>query len=115
MTGFRAHLWQRVSAVWLLVYVPLAVAYLAFQPVSSHAALMGVLSQPLFWVASVLTIGLLAVHAWVGVRDAILDYAPRPRVGLWLMALATMLAFWVGFALYAAWRILVEANEGGLL
>ncbi|MDR9498827.1 MAG: succinate dehydrogenase, hydrophobic membrane anchor protein [Hydrogenovibrio sp.] len=109
LTGLKAHLWQRLSALWLLVYFPLAGLYLANQTITHHAQLMIVLAQPLFWVTTLITLGLIAVHAWVGVRDILLDYLPRPRVGAALLALGTGLGVWLGFAIYTAWSVLVQA------
>lgn len=109
LTGLKAHLWQRLSAFWLLVYFPLAGLYLANQTITHHAQLMAALAQPLFWVTTLITLGLIAVHAWVGVRDILLDYLPRSSVGVALLALGTGLGVWLGFAIYTAWSVLVQA------
>jgi len=35
-------------------------------------------------VATLAAVLLVLVHAWVGVRDIIIDYVPREKVNLWL-------------------------------
>jgi succinate dehydrogenase / fumarate reductase membrane anchor subunit len=115
LTGLKAHLWQRFSAIWLLVYFPLSGLYLANQTITSHAQLMVVLAQPLFWVTTLITLAMIAVHAWVGVRDIFLDYLSRSNVGMALMALGIGLGVWFGFALYAAGTVLAQTNGLGAL
>ena len=109
LTGFKAHLWQRLSALWLLLYFPLAIGYVATQALTTYAQLVTVLAQPVFWVATLISFVLIAVHAWVGARDVILDYVPRARVAVSLVALGGLLVIWLGTAMYAWLTVLYQA------
>ncbi len=89
LSGRKAHIWQRVSAIYLLFYVPFLAVVITQLPNSVSLELLAyqLASQPfsgLFEIATILAILLLVVHAWVGVRDIIIDYVPRAKVNLWL-------------------------------
>lgn len=89
LTGLKAHLWQRISAIYLLVYFPLAVVYLSQQSFASLQAFKQAVFAGEFWVSTLLAVLLLLVHAWVGLRDVLMDYLPRKMVltGLSLLGL----------------------------
>ncbi len=73
-SGLRAWVFQRVTAIFLLLYFPYLILSLAFSPPASHAAWVAWLSQPLVGMGFLIFVGALLLHAWVGVRDAIIDY-----------------------------------------
>lgn len=89
LTGLKAHLWQRISAIYLLVYFPLAVVYLSQQSFVSLQTFKQTIFAGEFWVSTLLAVLLLLVHAWVGLRDVLMDYLPRKMVlaGLSLLGL----------------------------
>ncbi|MGE4500349.1 MAG: succinate dehydrogenase, hydrophobic membrane anchor protein [Hydrogenovibrio sp.] len=93
LSGLRAHVWQRFSAWYLMVYFPLAALYWWQAPTESVAQVQAAMSHWLFLWPSLLAFGLLMVHAWVGLRDVLLDYLPRKalQAGLWLWALVWLL------------------------
>lgn len=77
VSGLPAWLAQRASAVYMLFFIVYLLAHFAFDPPDSFRSWRG-------WIAS-LGVGLasgaffcaLLAHAWVGVRDVIIDYV-RP-------------------------------------
>lgn len=106
MTGFRAWLVQRFSALYMLLFVLFILVRFAFAPPDSYATWRAfVLSPGVNAAASVFFIALLA-HIWVGVRDIVLDYvkpfAARALalglLGFGLVAVGTWLAriLWMG-------------------
>lgn len=109
LTGIKAHLWQRISAVYLLFYFP----YLAFaffcakQTSSSLMELQASLFTVTFNIASFVAIALIITHAWIGLRDVIIDYLPDHKVNFWLNAYALFLLvividlIWVSYMLFA--------------
>ena len=86
LTGSKAHRWQRISALYLLLYVPLMAIYIALLP--EHNSLENIIGNLfyycLFGYLSIIAYILLLIHAWVGVRDIMIDYLPRSRLTLWL-------------------------------
>jgi|UPI00068CBCD4 succinate dehydrogenase / fumarate reductase membrane anchor subunit len=93
LTGLRAHVWQRFSAWYLMGYFPLAVWYWWQTPTESVVDIQMALTNGLFLWPSLLAFALLMVHAWVGLRDVLLDYLPRKtlQAGLWVWALVWLL------------------------
>jgi succinate dehydrogenase / fumarate reductase, membrane anchor subunit len=74
LSGLRAWLVQRLSAVYLMGFsVYLLVHFICCPPVD-HAAWLAWLNTPLVSMAWALFFVALLIHAWVGIRDVILDY-----------------------------------------
>ena len=95
LSGLRAWMVQRVSAVYMLFFILFLLAHFLVDPPRSYAAWRDWVMSPAIGVsASVFGAALLA-HAWVGLRDVILDYV-RPAalrlslLGLLALALATL-------------------------
>lgn len=98
-TGLRAWLVQRVTAVYMLLFIVFFLAHFVVDPPHSYQAWHGwMMSSSVRIVTGVFFAALLA-HAWVGLRDVILDYihAIFFRVGLLVMLGLglTALAVWV--------------------
>jgi succinate dehydrogenase / fumarate reductase, membrane anchor subunit len=106
LSGQRAWLLQRVTAVYAGLYVFLAVAWLLARPPADHAAWHALVTQPAVWLATALFLLLLLLHAWIGLRDVILDYLRPASLRLTVLVLAGG-----GFLLLALWGfwILIEA------
>jgi succinate dehydrogenase / fumarate reductase membrane anchor subunit len=90
-SGLRAWVVQRVSAVYLaLCFIALAIALVAHRPLSfetwhgwfAHAAIN--VFAALFFVA-------LVAHAWIGMRDVILDYVRNAAARFAALALIGLL------------------------
>lgn len=92
--GQRAWVIQRISAVLLLVLIVLAVLALPFASPLDFSAWRafagGALGGPLI----ALLFGALCAHAWVGLRDIVLDYI-QPR-GLRLAVLSLIAVVLLG-------------------
>ena len=89
LSGRKAHVWQRLSAIYLLFYAPFLAIVITQLPNSVSLKLLAyqLANLPfsgLFEIATLAAVLLLVVHAWVGVRYIIIDYAPRAKVDLWL-------------------------------
>ncbi len=87
--GLRPWVWQRLSALYLLLAVGYLLVTLPSLPVG-YAHWLEWVGRPFHQVLFLGLILAVGVHAWVGGRDVILDYM-RP-VGLRLVSLA-FLAF----------------------
>jgi succinate dehydrogenase / fumarate reductase membrane anchor subunit len=78
---------QRLTAVVMAAYtVPMAFVLLACPP-SSWAEWKGYVAGPFTRLATILFVLALLYHAWVGVRDIIMDYVKPAGLRLALQAL----------------------------
>lgn len=73
-SGMRAWIFQRVTAVYLLLYFPYLILKFVSSPPADYAAWIAWLSQPGASIGALLFVAALLLHAWVGVRDAVIDY-----------------------------------------
>lgn len=99
-TGLRAWVVQRVSAAYLAIFVLALAGRLAFAPPADAAAWRAWVADPWVNAAFGLALAALLLHAWVGVRDVLLDYV-RPT-GLRLAALALVA---LALAAYGWWGL----------
>lgn len=97
--GLRAWVLQRVSAVYLAVFILVAVGWFFAHAPIGFAQWQAWFSSPAVAVATALFFASLLVHAWVGMRDVVIDYV-HPTAArfltLSLIALALFaMAIWV--------------------
>lgn len=105
--GCRPWLLQRLTALYMLLFILFLLAHFQLDPPGSHAEWRKWILSPGTRTAATVFLWALFLHTWVGVRDVILDYV-HP-VGARITALALL-----GFGLLAmtAWtgRILLIAS-----
>ncbi len=99
--GLRAWLLQRISAVYLALFV---VYYLlAGEAGGGYAAWRAWLAQPLPLLAMALFFIAVGIHAWVGMRDVIVDYVHHAGLRLLLLSIVGLVLLaslvWVFLAL----------------
>lgn len=102
-SGQRAFLVQRFSALVLLAFVAAAALRLALGSPVTLAQWQAWAAQPLAAAALLLLAAALFAHAWVGIRDVLLDYVRPFALRLALLAIAgaglVLLAAWTAFIL----------------
>jgi len=103
--GLRDWLAQRVTALVMAVYiVGFAVVWFSKQP-TTYDAWRALFAQGWMRVATLLFIASLAWHAWVGVRDILMDYIPATWLRLSLQVLTLLLlAIYLGWGIQILWR-----------
>jgi len=105
--GLRAWLWQRISAVYLVIYVAVLGLYALWHPPVDYAEWRGWMSNAAISIATGLFFGALLIHAWVGSRDVIMDYVPTFSIRIALLGvIGAMLAgsgLWALRVLYAVY------------
>ncbi|MFO1322112.1 MAG: succinate dehydrogenase, hydrophobic membrane anchor protein [Burkholderiales bacterium] len=98
--GLRDWLVQRVTAVVMAVYAVLMFLIILIQRPDNHGTWKALFAQQWFRLASLLFALSLFWHAWIGVRDILMDY---------VKATGTRLVLQVGVILvliaYALWSI----------
>lgn len=107
VSGLRAWIVQRFTAVYMLLFLGFALFHFTFNPPHSYDDWHAWLTGTFVLIATALFFGALLVHAWVGLRDVMMDYVHPLQLRLALLAL-------LGFALVGVglWtmRILLLAS-----
>lgn len=100
MSGFSAWLLQRLSAVYMAVFIFIAIAWAMTTNIDFTVWRQGFLSV---WVQlGVLLFGLsLLLHAWIGLRDVIIDYIHPLGMRLFALTLTGLFLIANGFWLLA--------------
>jgi len=103
--GLRDWLAQRITGLIMALYsVVLAVVLLSGQPIS-YAVWSDLFAQGWMRVATLLFAASLAWHAWVGVRDILMDYVKPTALRLSLEVLVLLvIAGYVAWAIQILWR-----------
>jgi succinate dehydrogenase / fumarate reductase membrane anchor subunit len=99
VSGLRAWLVQRVSAVFMLLFMTFVLARLLFDRPHSYLAWRGWMLGPAMRIATVVFFAALIMHAWVGLRDVVIDYVQPVAMRVFVLSLLgcclTALGAWV--------------------
>ena len=103
--GLTDWLAQRITAAIMAVYsVIVLVVLLSGLPIT-YAVWKDLFSQGWMRVATLLFMVSLAWHAWVGVRDILMDYIKHDGLRLTLQVLTLLLiGVYVGWTIQILWR-----------
>ena len=104
VTGLRAWLVQRISAVCMLLFIVFVLFHFLFDPPNSYLAWREWIMNPGVGIAVCIFYAALSMHAWVGIRDVVMDYVRPAALGV-----ATLAVLGFGLIAVAAWvgRILL--------
>ena len=103
--GTGSWLAQRITALVIAVYSVVALVVVFAGKPLSHAVLKDLFAQGWMRVATLLFAASLAWHAWVGVRDILMDYIKPDGLRLTLqVATLLLLAVYVGWTIQILWR-----------
>jgi succinate dehydrogenase / fumarate reductase membrane anchor subunit len=103
--GLRGWLVQRVSAIVMALYTPLFVLAVAASRPVDHAAWKTLFGQGWMRFATLLFFASLFLHAWVGMRDILMDYIKPTGLRLALEVLVILvLVGCAGWAVQILWR-----------
>ena len=98
--GTRDWLAQRITAVIMAVYTLVILILLLSRGPFTYEAWKALFNQAGMRVATLLFAASLAWHAWVGVRDILMDYIKHDGLRLALQVLTVLLLAW-----YVGWTI----------
>jgi succinate dehydrogenase / fumarate reductase membrane anchor subunit len=104
--GTRDWLAQRVTAIVMAVYTVILLVVFLTGDDFGYQGWAGMFAQQWFKIATFVTILSLIYHAWVGMRNILMDYCTK-SVGLRLVLQVATLLWLVGCAGWAAqiiWR-----------
>ena len=107
LSGLRAWLVQRVSAVYMLLFLVFVLAHFLLDVPRSYLAWHTWIANPVVSIATFVFFAALLAHMWVGLRDVILDYVKPLAVRAGALALLAL-----GLIGLGAWviRILWRAH-----
>ncbi len=99
LTGFRAWLVQRLSAVYMLCFIVFLSGHFLLDRPRSYFNWHSWVASPAISMAIAVFFGALLVHAWVGLRDVVLDYVRpsgiRAATLVTLVVVLATLGLWV--------------------
>lgn len=105
LSGLRAWTVQRASALYMLGFLAWLAAALLAAPPEGYVQWRAMVARPAASAAFAVFFAALLAHAWVGMRDVVLDYVHGTALRATVLALAAgaLLAAgaWVALALAA--------------
>lgn len=87
VTGLRAWLVQRVSAVYMLLFIVFVLIHFFVDPPHSYWAWLDWMTNSSVSIATTVFFAALLAHAWVGLRDVIMDYVHPLAIRVVVLAL----------------------------
>lgn len=108
MAGLRAWLWQRLTALFMGVYLLIFVTMMLYDPPRDFQDWHDAIASPSVALPMMLFFAGLLLHAWVGIRDVIIDYIHSPTLRLFKLSLTALAlvacGFWVANILLTVMR-----------
>jgi len=98
--GLRDWLIQRITAVVMVLYTLGMAAYLLLQPVLDYNAWTLLFSSNVVRTFSLLFLISVFYHAWIGVRDIVMDYVKPAAIRLFIHVLVILTLL-----LYMIWSV----------
>lgn len=105
--GLRAWLVQRLSAVYMLVFLLFFAISLFLNNIENHAQWRSWITHPFNSVATFIFFAALLMHTWVGMRDVLIDYLQSFRIRF--LALTLVAGLLLGMGVWLA-RILLSVQ-----
>ena len=103
--GLRDWLAQRITAVIMAIYSVIAVSVLFWGKPLNYAVWRDLFAQGWMRVATLLFMASLAWHAWVGMRNILMDYVKPEGLRLSLqIAVLLVVASYLGWTIQILWR-----------
>jgi succinate dehydrogenase / fumarate reductase membrane anchor subunit len=98
--GLRDWLIQRITAVVMVLYILALAAYLLMQTYLDYDVWTALFSGQVVRTFSLLFLLSLFYHAWVGIRDIVMDYIKPAGVRLLILVLVIL-----ALILYVIWSV----------
>jgi succinate dehydrogenase / fumarate reductase membrane anchor subunit len=72
--GLKDWLFQRISALFLLIYIGWVVGYMAYHPHMGYVEWQAFFHCAVMRAATVIAVLMLVIHAWIGIWTVTTDY-----------------------------------------
>ena len=103
--GLGDWLAQRITGLMMAIYSVIVLAYFLSQPAATYPSWKALFERGWMRVATLLFAVSLAWHAWVGMRDILMDYVKPTGLRLSLeIATLVLIACYVGWTIQILWR-----------
>lgn len=104
-SGLKAWVLQRATAIYVGLFALGFLVLMLWSPPADYAQWRDWFADPLIGIATLVFFVSLLLHAWVGVRDVLIDYV-RP-MGLRILLLAVVALVLVGCGLWASQSLIL--------
>lgn len=74
----------------MVIFTAAALIFLGLRPPAEAAAWQTLMGQPVVMIATGLYLIALLWHAWIGIRDVLMDYVRQPALKFSLLSLAAV-------------------------
>jgi len=102
--GYRAWFVQRLSAIYLLGSLLFIIGFLIVNPVNSYEDWRSHFYSPITNILVLLFFIAIMVHAWIGIRDIVIDYVhfaiARLIILILLMTALMGMTIWTTYILF---------------
>lgn len=104
--GTRDWLYQRATALYMLLFGVAAFVYLLVQAPSDYPAWRALLKHSPIRIATLIFFLALFVHSWVGMRNVLMDYVRNTgaRLALHAIVITTLVAYFF-WAVQILWML----------
>jgi len=107
--GMRTWLLQRLTAIYMLLYALGFGGFFLSQSVNDFKSWQALFVYPVSNIATLIFFFSILYHAWVGIRDILIDYVKWSplRFLLWILVTTLLIAMglWVGMILYSVVKV----------
>jgi succinate dehydrogenase / fumarate reductase membrane anchor subunit len=103
--GLRAWLWQRLTAVYIALFVIASLILYAFQGPYDYSQWQALFTDPVVNIATALFVIATLFHAGVGIRDILVDYVPL--LALRFMILVLLLLMLIALGIWSMWTLIL--------
>jgi succinate dehydrogenase / fumarate reductase membrane anchor subunit len=73
-SGLKAWVLQRATAIYIGLFALYLLSVMLFTPPTDYAAWRDWFATPLMGIATLVFVVAILLHAWVGIRDVVVDY-----------------------------------------
>lgn len=101
---------QRATSVYLGLFLTYLLVHFVFNPPADHAGLVAWVASPVVALGLILLVPVLLAHAWVGIRDVLIDYVHL--LGLRIGLLSLFAFVFVASGLWAFKAIITAGLQG---
>ncbi len=107
--GMWAWILQRITGAYIALFVVYLTGLFVFAAPADHASWSATVASPGVTITAMLFFLAVLLHAWVGVRDILIDYLRH--AGLRLAALIAVAVFLIGSGIWAAKILLLAVHS----
>ena len=101
-SGLAEWVMQRLTAVYILIFILIALVRFTVWPVADHEDWLLLSSSLIYQIATLLFIFSLLAHAWLGLKSVFLDYVHSWRLRFFILIVVAGLLLVCGI-----WALLV--------